>query len=97
MLIPQVFPFSSVNESDTSSSRYILLLSFKERDYLKKIQEEYVKRCIDSRAETVIAAIDTERDQLRNKRVDVDAAKLRYTSVNTVEEMKVGFVQENSF
>ncbi|KAL5253957.1 hypothetical protein ACHWQZ_G013649 [Mnemiopsis leidyi] len=69
-------------------SRYILLLSFKERDYLKKIQEEYVKRCTDSRGETVIAAIDTERDMLSNRRVDVDAAKLRYTSVNTAEEMK---------
>ena len=38
----------------------------------------------------MIAAIDTERDMLSNRRVDVDAAKLRYTSVNTAEEMKVG-------
>lgn len=49
-----------------------------------------MKRCTDSRGETVIAAIDTERDMLSNRRVDVDAAKLRYTSVNTAEEMKVG-------
>ena len=45
----------------------------------------------------MIAAIDTERDQLRNKRVDVDAAKLRYTSVNTVEEMKVRFAIRTVF
>ena len=54
-----------------------------------KIQEEYVKQCSESKAETVIEAIDNERDLLRNRRVDVDAAKLRYTSVNTVDEMKV--------
>jgi hypothetical protein len=56
---------------------------------LVKIQEEYVKKCTDTRADTVIEAIDNERDLLRNRRVDVDAAKLRYTSVNTVDEMKV--------
>ena len=48
-----------------------------------------MKRCSDSRGETVIEAIENERDVLTNKRLDVDAAKLRYHSVDTAHEMKV--------
>eukprot|EP00116_Pleurobrachia_bachei_P011945 sb/3472207/ len=56
---------------------------------MTKIQEQFIKRILAVQlGEEVREKIEEEREILLNRRLDVDAAKIRFTDVDNIEDMK---------
>lgn len=70
-------------------SRYVLLISYKEKEYITAVFDQFIDVVKEGESvKTTNEAILHERDILVNKRLDVDAAKGRFNSVDTIDEMQ---------